>query len=96
MAMDYLWTATTSKPSERVSSVAGRDFMWVRQTLSWSVFVKTVCARSWMRASIINVPVIRAAAVARASKENDENNAAVVFEQMTTEQEDCGEKIVDD
>lgn len=60
--MDCLGTLVTSTPSERVNSVAGREFTSMRQSLSSSVFIMVMCLRSWMNAGILKVPVHRAAA----------------------------------
>ena len=43
MAMDYLATPATSTPSERVNSMAGREFTSARQSLLSDIFVKTMC-----------------------------------------------------
>jgi len=56
MAMDYHGTPTTSTPSERVNSIAGREFTCTRQLLSSSMFIMTMCLRSWMNAGILKVP----------------------------------------
>ena len=56
MAMDYLGTPATSTPSERVNSMAGREFTSARQSLSSAIFVKTMCLRSWMKENIIIIP----------------------------------------
>jgi hypothetical protein len=57
MAMDYHRTPATSTPSERVNSATGRKFTCTRQSLSSSVFIMTMCLRSWMNAGILKVPV---------------------------------------
>ena len=46
MAMDFLGTPATSTPSERVNSMAGREFTTARQSLSTDIFIKTMCLRS--------------------------------------------------
>jgi len=56
MAMDYHGTPTTSTPSERVNSIAGREFTCTRQLLLSSMFIMTMCLRSWMNAGILKVP----------------------------------------
>jgi hAT family C-terminal dimerisation region len=56
MAMDYLGTPATSTPSERVNSMAGREFTTARQSLSSAIFIKTMCLRSWMTARVITIP----------------------------------------
>lgn len=96
MDMNKLRTPATLTLSERVSSAAGRKCTCFWQSLSSSVFVKIMCVRSQMCASIINVAVYRAAAVARSSKENNEKNVVIVPEQMETGQEDWEEKILHD
>ncbi|KAH9531717.1 hypothetical protein CY35_19G050700 [Sphagnum magellanicum] len=52
MAMDYHGTLATSTPSERVNSAADREFTCTRQSLSSSVFIMTMCLRSWMNAVV--------------------------------------------
>jgi hypothetical protein len=56
MAMDYLGTPATLMPSERVNSMAGREFTTARQSLSSEIFIKTMCLRSWMKAQVIKLP----------------------------------------
>ena len=56
MAMDFLGTPATSTPSERVNSMAGREFTTARQSLSSDIFIKTMCLRSWMKARVIRLP----------------------------------------
>ncbi len=62
MAMDYHGTPTTSTPSERVNSTAGREFTCTSQSLSLLVFIMTMCLRSWMNADILIVSMNRAQA----------------------------------
>ncbi|CAK9255168.1 unnamed protein product [Sphagnum jensenii] len=64
MAMDYHETPTTSTPSEQVNSAAGHEFTCTRQSLSSSVFIMTMCLRSWMNAGIFKVPANQAQAAA--------------------------------
>ena len=60
MAMDFLGTPATSTPSERVNSMAGREFTTARQSLSTDIFIKTMCLRrSWMKAGVIKIPADR-------------------------------------
>jgi hAT family C-terminal dimerisation region len=92
MAMDYFGSQATSTPSERANSVAGREFISTRQSLSSSVFVMTMCVRSWMRAGILKVPADRAGAMAHSS--NDKFDAEV--EQLEIEQADWNEEVLDD
>jgi hypothetical protein len=63
MAMDFLGTLATLTPSERVNSMAGREFTTARQSLSTDIIIKTMCLRSWMKAGVINIPADRHKAV---------------------------------
>ncbi len=56
MATDYLGTPATSMPSKRVNSMAGREFIAAKQSLSSSVFIQTMCLHSWIDARVIKVP----------------------------------------
>jgi hypothetical protein len=78
MAMDYHGTPATSMPSERVNSAAGHEFTCTRQSLSSSVFIMTMCLRSWMNASILKVPVNRAQASAALGQDGANNVESVV------------------
>ncbi len=95
MAMDYHKTSATSTPSERVNSVAGREFTCTRQSLSSSVFIMTMCLRSWMNASILKVPTNRAQAAAILGQD-DTNNVESIVQELEEEQEDWDEEIIDD
>ncbi|CAM6015769.1 unnamed protein product [Sphagnum balticum] len=95
MAMDYHGTSATSMPSERVNSAAGREFTCTRQSLSSSVFIMTMCLRSWMNAGILKVPVNRAQAAA-ALGQDSANNVESVIQELEEEQEDWDEEILDD
>jgi hypothetical protein len=67
MAMDYLGTPATSTPSEHVNSAAGSEFTSAPQSLSSSIFIQTICLRSWMDAGILKLPVNRAQEAADAA-----------------------------
>ena len=56
MTMEYLGTPASSTPSERVKSLAGREFTTARQSLSSDIFIKTMCLHSWMKAQVIVLP----------------------------------------
>jgi hypothetical protein len=100
--MDYLGTPATSTPSEHVHSAAGYEFTSARQSLSSSIFIPTMCLRSWMDAGILKLPVNRAqaaadAAAAHAAQDTartDDLEAAIA--QMEIEQDDWQEEILDD
>ena len=99
MAMDYLATPATSTPSERVNSMAGREFSSARQSLPSDIFVKTVCLRSWMKLDIIKIPRDRqraAVGVISAHPAPDESVDAVVNMIVEVEQEACVEEVLDD
>jgi hypothetical protein len=68
MAADYLSTSVTSTPSKRVNSMAGREFTATRQSLSSSMFIQTMCLRSWIDARVIKVPSNRAKVAADIEK----------------------------
>jgi hypothetical protein len=95
MAMDYHGTPATSTPSERVNSAAGREFTCTRQSLSSSVFIMTMCLRSWMNAGILKVPTNRAQA-ATALGQDSANNMESIVQELEEEQEDWDEEILDD
>ena len=65
MAVVYCRTPATSTPSKRVNNAAGRKFTCTRQPLWSSVFIMTLCMRSWIGAGIFKVPANRARAAAR-------------------------------
>jgi hAT family C-terminal dimerisation region len=102
MAMDYLGTPATSTPSERVNSAAGREFTSARQSLSSSIFIQTMCLRSWMDAGILKLPVNRAQAAADAAAARAAQDIAVADDleatlaQIEIEQDDWYEEILDD
>jgi hypothetical protein len=73
MAADYLGTPATSTPSERVNSVARCEFMAVRQSLSSSMFIQTMCLHSWIDASVIKVLSNQGKTVADIKKALDDN-----------------------
>jgi hypothetical protein len=56
MAMDYHGTSTMSTSSEQVNNAASREFTCTQQSLLSSVFIMTMCMRSWMNASIFKMP----------------------------------------
>jgi len=95
MAMDYHGTPATLTPSERVNSAAGREFTCTRQSLSSSVFIMTMCLRSWMNAGILKVPTNRAQA-ATALGQDSTNNMESGVQELEEEQEDWDEEILDD
>ncbi len=60
MAMDYHGTSEMSTPSERVNNATGRKFTCIRQSLSSSVLIMTMCLHSWMNVGILKVLTNRA------------------------------------
>jgi hypothetical protein len=97
MAMDYLGTPATSTPSERVNSMAGREFTSARQSLSSDIFVKTMCLRSWMKLGEIKIPHDRhRAMVALASTRPPGESVDAVVSMIEVEQEEWVEEVLDD
>jgi hAT family C-terminal dimerisation region len=102
VAMDYLGTLATSTPWERVNSAAGRKFTSARQSLSSSIFIETMCLRSWMDAGILKLPVNRAQATADAAAARAAQDTALARDleaaiaQIEIEQDDWHEEILDD
>jgi hAT family C-terminal dimerisation region len=110
MAMDYLGTPATSTPSERVNSMAGREFTSARQSLSSAIFVKTMCLRSWMKEGIITIPADRQKALRETGQLHEvlgspgdasrTSTAAESIDQLVStiqiEQEDWVEEVLDD
>jgi hAT family C-terminal dimerisation region len=95
MAMDYLGTPARSIPLERVNSAAGSEFTSARQSLSSSIFIQTMCLRSWMDAGILKLPMNRAqdaadTATALAAQDTAlANDLEAAVAQIEIEQDDC-------
>lgn len=108
MAMDYLGTPATSTPSERVNSMAGREFTSARQSLSSEIFVKTMCLRSWMKAQVIKIPSDRQKAMMMGLTIQNQHGSPggvsintaksidVVVSLIEIEQDDWAEEVLDD
>ena len=106
MAMDFLGTPATSTPSERVNSMAGREFTTARQSLSSDIFIKTMCLRSWMKARVIKLPNDRQLVEQTrrpnhvASPGGVSTNTAISIDETVSmieiEQEDWVEEVLDD
>jgi hypothetical protein len=102
MVADYLGTLATSMsstPSERVNSMAGCEFTATRQSLSLSVFIQTMCLRSWIDARVIKVPSNRAKVAANIEKALGDGvtaSVAAIFDQITIEQDHWGDEVLDD
>jgi len=98
MATDYLGMLATSMPSERVNSMAGREFTATRQSLSSSVFIQTMCLRSWINARVIKVPSNQAKVVAdiEAFGDGATVNVAAVFDQIAVKQDHWEDEVLDD
>ncbi|CAM6059074.1 unnamed protein product [Sphagnum tenellum] len=95
MAMDYHIMLATSTPSEQVNSVVGCEFTCTRQSLSSSMFIMTMCMRSWMNADILKVLTNRTEAAATLGQDGA-NNVESVVQELEEEQEDWDEEILDD
>jgi hAT family C-terminal dimerisation region len=100
MAMDYLGTPATSTPSERVNSMAGREFTAARQSLSSEIFVKTMCLRSWMNLGIISIPqdrhkAITTMAAPAVGRPTAEESIDSVVDMIETEQNEWTEEAVE-
>jgi hypothetical protein len=99
MAVDYLGTPATSTPSERVNSMAGREFTAARQSLSSSVLIQTMCLRSWIDARVIKVPSNRAKVAANIEKALGDGataSVAAIFDQITVEQDHWEDEVLND
>jgi hypothetical protein len=96
MAMDYLGTPATSTPSERVNSMAGREFTTARQSLSSDIFIKTMCLRSWMKAGVINIPPDRHKALMSLTRLPAAATIEEVVSTIEVEQEEWVEEVLDD
>jgi hypothetical protein len=99
MAVDYLGTPATSTPSERVNSMAGREFTAAKQSLSSSVFIQTMCLRSLIDARVIKVPSNRAKVVAEIEKALGDSaiaSVAAIFDEIAVEQDHWEDEVLDD
>ncbi len=99
MAMDYLGTLITSTPSECVNSVAGREFMAMRWLLSSSMFIQTMCLRSWIDTGVIKVSSNRAKAtidIEKALGDGVTTSVAAIFDQIVVEQGHWVDKVLND
>jgi hypothetical protein len=94
MAMDYHGMPATSTPSEWVNSATSHKFTCTRQLLSSSMFIMTMCMRSWMNAGILKVPTNRAQA-ATALGQDGANNVESIVQELEEEQEEWDEEILD-
>jgi hypothetical protein len=68
MACNVLGILATSTPCERSNSAAGREFTSVRQSLSTTLFIKSMLLRSWMAAGNFSFPRNREQAAADLTK----------------------------
>jgi hypothetical protein len=96
MAMDYLGTPATSKPSERANCMAGREFTTARQSLSSEIFIKIMCLRSRMKAGVINIPPDRHKALMSLKRLPSTASIDEVVRTVEIEQEECVEEVLDD
>ena len=100
MAADYLATPATSTASERANSVAGREFTAARQSLSSTVFIQTMCLRSWMNAELFPLPENREDAVRAAQAASTSAQQAYVVTNLVDEidldQQTWQDEILDD
>jgi len=99
MVADYLDTPATSTPSERVNSMARHEFTAARQSLSSSMFIQTMCLRSWIDARVIKVPSNRAKVAANIEKAFGDGataSVAAIFDQIAVEQDHWEDEVLDD
>jgi hypothetical protein len=95
-------TPATSTPSECVNSAVGREFTSAWQSLSSSIFIQTMCLRSWMDAGILKLPMNRVQAAADAVAARTAQDTALADDleaaiaQIEIEQVDWYEEILDD
>ncbi|CAM6015556.1 unnamed protein product [Sphagnum balticum] len=79
--------------------MVGSEFTAARQSLSSSVFIQTMCLRSWIDARVIKVPLNRAKVAADIEKAlGDGATASVVtiFDQIAVEQDHWEDEVLDD
>jgi len=99
MAVDYLGTPAMLTPSERVNSMVGREFTAARQSLSSSVFIQTMCLRSWIDVGVIKVPSNRAkeaADIEKALGDGATANVVAIFDQIAVKQDHWEDEVLDD
>ena len=96
MAMDYLGTPATSTPSERVNSMAGREFTAARQSLSSDIFIKTMCLRSWIKAGVVKIPPDRHKAFMSVTRLPAAGTIDEVVNAIEVEQQEWVEEVLDD
>jgi hypothetical protein len=99
MATNYLGTPITSTSLERVNSMAGHEFTIARQLLSSSLFIQTMCLRSWIDARVIKVPSNQAKVAADIEKAlGDDVTVSVVaiFDQIAVKQDHWEDEVLDD
>jgi hypothetical protein len=78
MAMDYHGMTATLTPSEWVNNIANCEFTCTEQSLSSSVFIMTMCLRSWMNVGNLKMPANRAQAAAALGQDSANNVESVV------------------
>jgi hAT family C-terminal dimerisation region len=93
MSCDYLGIPAMSTSCDRANSAAGRCFSSTRQSLSTTVFIKTILLRSWMKAGFLAVPQNRAQAAAALVKSLGEQEKDVSAE---VDEIECDEHEWDD
>ena len=94
MAANYLGTPAMSTPSKRVNGVAKREFMAVRQSLSSSVFIQTMCLQSWIDACVIKISSNQAKAAAKMEKVLGDS-VCTIFYQIAVRQDHWEDEILD-
>jgi hypothetical protein len=99
MAVDYLGTPATLTPSERVNNMVGREFTAARQSLSSSVFIQTMCLRSWIDVGVIKVPsnwAKEATDIEKALGDGAIASVAAIFDQIAVKQDHWEDEVLDD
>jgi hAT family C-terminal dimerisation region len=98
MACDFLGIPATSTPCERANSAAGREFTSVRQSLSTTVFIKSMLLRSWMAAGTFSFPRNREQAAADLTKLSSEkgDDIASAVDVIDCDEVEWDGELVDD
>jgi hAT family C-terminal dimerisation region len=98
MACDVLGIPATSTPCERANSAAGHEFTSVRQSLSTTVFIKSMLLRSWMAAGTFSFPRNREQAAADLTKLLSEkgDDIASAVDEIDCEEVKWDGELVDD
>ncbi len=82
-----------------MNSVVGREFTAAKQSLSSSVFIQTMCLRSWIDTGVIKVSSNRAKAaidIEKALGDGVTTSVAAIFDQIVVEQGHWVDKVLND